>query len=161
MDTSLSWQMRPRQLKPLICGNCKTFARGRVNHFSSILADHEFLTGCYLLTVFSSDLLFSYGAVKLLSQLHFHFSINRRHSIAEKRTFLILWWQTLTCDLNLQIWPRYGQDEPACQICNSKIISFSFKHYCPTSQTNTKPTAVGLHAPLKWSIKIIGPISAQ
>jgi len=53
--------------------------RGRTDHFSNILADREFSAVCYLFTVFNWVLLFSQSAVTGFSQLHFNFSINRRH----------------------------------------------------------------------------------
>jgi len=36
--------------------------------------------------------------------------------------FLIWPWTLMTCDLDIQTAPVYGQGEPACQRCRSKII---------------------------------------
>ena len=39
----------------------KALTRGRTDHFSYILAGHEFSAGCYSFTVSNSRLLFSHG----------------------------------------------------------------------------------------------------
>jgi len=66
-------------------------------------------------------------------------------------SFIILWSGTFTYDLDLWTWPRYGQNEPWCQICRSK--SFCSKvvvriHKNTHSRSNCSTQI------LKWLVKI-------
>jgi len=51
-------QLTPARVRKIL--KRKVFTRGRTDHFSSILADREYLASCYLLTVSNSGLHFKY-----------------------------------------------------------------------------------------------------
>ena len=104
------------------------------------------------------------------SQLHFRFSIDRLHSVAEKGTFSSMLQWTSTYVLDLRFLPIDGV----------KTKAGSFKNYCqqPTieqqhsvkripkvigrTQTDTHTSDRWLHGPLNWSATILlhnGPLN--
>ena len=74
--------------------------------------------------------------------------------LAKKLTFFVLWSWTLTCNLDLWSWLRWGKVEPLppCHICTLKIILF--KYYYLDTPLRMQLTSC-FTCPLNWSINIV------
>ena len=88
---------------------------------------------------------FSYAFSATLPELVFFISLSCTDSL--NLNIFFLWHWTLTYDIDLRIWPIFGQDQPACQISSSEIILFqNFISCFPESRIHKQRhrTACGL-----------------
>ena len=113
-------------LCPVIFLSCRWWNKNKSNPYQRShrsLQQHfrrSWIFGSLLLTVSNLGLLFSRGAVNVY--FSFLSLLNQSTAFIAEKEFFVKWQWSLACDLDLRTWPRYGKDEPACQIYRSKVI---------------------------------------